>query len=102
MERWYNDLHQKLAVYEKKMMQYKEKVDELNIRNKIWKKEQKEQKVNFRKTVEAQTKINDSMSTNKVVQMIKQKENLVRDVVDRKKTNGIWFDPQNASNNFVT
>ncbi len=70
----YDDLHKKLTVYEKKAMEYEGKVEELNVKQKKWKKEQEEERIDFRKTVEEQTKANDTKPTEKVVQVIKQRK----------------------------
>ncbi len=85
----YDGLHKKLTLYEEKAMEYKGKVEELNVKQENWKKEQEEEKIDFRKIVEEQTKANDTKLTEKVVQVIKQKENLVRETEDKKKTCGI-------------
>ena len=82
----YDDLHAKFAVYEKKSTEYEGKVKELNVKQEAWKKEQENKNIDFRKIVEEQTQVNDTKLTEKVVQVIKQKGNLVRDTVDRKKT----------------
>ncbi len=66
----------KITLYEEKTMEYEGKVEELNIKRENWKKEQEEEKINFRKIVEEQIKANDTKLTEKV-QAIKQKENLV-------------------------
>lgn len=66
-------------------MVYEGKVNEMNLKREIWKME-KVEKVNFRKIVEEQEKVNDSMLTEKSLNWFQQKENLVRDTVDRKKT----------------
>ncbi len=77
-------------LYEKKAMEYEGKVEELNVKQENWKKEQEEEKIDFRKIVEEQTKANDTKLTEKVVQVIKLKENLVRDTVDKKKKL-LWY-----------
>ncbi len=85
----YDDLHKKLTLFEKKSMEYEGKVEELSVKQGNWRKEQEEEKIDFRKIVQEQTKANDTKLTEKVVQFIKQKENLVRDTVDQKKK--MWY-----------
>ncbi len=85
----YDNLHKKLTVYEKKGMEYEGKVEELNVKQENRKKEQEEEKIDFRKIVEEQTKANDTKLTEKVVQVIKQIENLVRETEDKKKN--LWY-----------
>ena len=46
----YDELHKKLALNEKKTMDCEEKVDNLNMKQENWKKEQQEEKADFRKT----------------------------------------------------
>ena len=59
------------------------KVNELDKKQKVWKKEQ-EDCVNFKKVVEEQVKLKDESITEKVVKVIKLKEGIIRDTVEKK------------------
>ena len=60
------------------------KVNELDEKQKVWKKEQEEDCVNFKKVVDEQVKLKDESITEKVAKVIKQKEGIIRDTVEKK------------------
>ena len=65
----------------RRKQQCESKLDKLNIKQEVWKKKLQVKKIVFGKIVEEQTKINDSMLMEKIVKMMRQKENQMRDTV---------------------
>lgn len=82
----YDELAAKMTLNEKKTNDCEEKVKELNVIQEIWKKEKEEEKIDFRKIVEEQNAVSKSELSKEVVRVIKEKQEIVRDAVEKKKT----------------
>ena len=82
----YDDLSAKIILNEKKTNDCEVKVEELKVEQKIWKKEQEEEKTDFRKIVEEQDAVRKCELSKEVVRVIKEKQEIVRDAVEKKKT----------------
>ena len=80
----YDDIQKKIILNEGKMEESVKKVNELDEKQKVWKKEQEEDCVNFKKVVDEQVKLKDESITEKVAKVIKQKEGIIRDTVEKK------------------
>ncbi len=76
----YNDLHKQMAINEKKAEDAEVKVKELKKTHKVWKEQEKEN-MSFRKIVNEQVLANDEVITEKVIKVIKEKTEIVRDTV---------------------
>ena len=77
------DLKSVLQAHEIKVGNNEENVKQLDARQKVWRKEQEEEKVNFKKVMENQIK--EENISKAVVRVIKEKQGLVRDTVEKKK-----------------
>lgn len=82
----YNDLHRQMIVNEKKSEAVEVKVKEMNEVHKVWKDEQEKENLNFKQIMEEQVKAKDEGITEKVIKVIKEKPEIVRDTVEKKKS----------------
>ena len=77
-------LEEKLKDNEKSVKANAEKVKEMKGEHAEWKKEHQENRVNFREIIETQRHEKENLAK-EVVKVIKEKENIVRETVDKKK-----------------
>ena len=82
----YDELSAKLTLNEKKTNDCEVKVEELNVKQETWKKEQEEEKIDFKKIVAEQDTVRKCELSKEVVRVIKEKQEIVRDTVEKKKT----------------
>lgn len=82
----YNDLHSQIILSEKKAKDTEVEVKEIKETQKVWKEEQEKENISFKRIVEQQVKAKDEEITEKVIKVIKEKPDMVRDTVERKKS----------------
>ena len=80
----YDNLHRQMIVNEKKSEAVEVKVKELNEVHKVWKDEREKENKNLKQIMEEQSKAKDEEITEKVIKVIKEKPEIVRDMVEKR------------------
>ena len=78
------DLNAKLAENQEDVKKQENKVREIKEEHKEWRKEKEEEKISFQEIMQSQSREKTDL-TSEIVKVIKQKESMVRDTVDKKK-----------------
>ncbi|MPC32819.1 hypothetical protein E2C01_026150 [Portunus trituberculatus] len=81
----YDGLKNKVCASEKKMEDNEDQVKKISEKQNRWKMDQDQRRVSFKKIIEESAKEREQEVAKTVVNVIKEKENLVRDTVEKKK-----------------
>ena len=78
------ELKEKLKENQESVKEQEGKVKEIKEEHKEWRKEKEEEKISFKEIMESQNREKNDL-TKEIVKVIKQKESVLRDTVDKKK-----------------
>ena len=82
----YNDLHKQMLISEKKAEDTVKMVNKIEEGNKVWKQVLETENTSFKQIVQEQVMGKDQAITEKVIKVIKEKPEIVRDTVEKKKS----------------